>query len=352
MMDAGDVFGEMALILYEPRAATRRRGRQRDRAGARQADHERRARRRRLDRRARARARAALPRSRADGPKLGADAADSHEPLGNTPRGARSPSGTRAVPRDVSLRVARRAPVSQHRPSGVAPQHASSARRHLGTGAPRRRFFFCISGFLITSLMIREEARTGRLAVGRFYARRSATHLPALLRGAIALRGASNAVLARGARARSLPSKLAVLRDLHVELVRRLRRPFPGDFLFCLVARPPKSSSTRSGRGSWRARKPSACLWSSRLSFSSSRNACSGACSLACSHPIAWRAASQEASRRLCAWASCWRGRSKRRSFVLLYRWLGHRWSAPLILGALAFSPASRKIRCSPFDWR
>ncbi|MFG3380657.1 acyltransferase family protein [Streptomyces sp. NPDC047999] len=39
--------------------------------------------------------------------------------------------------------------------------------------------FFVISGFLITSLMLREHARTGRIALGRFYARRALRLLPA-----------------------------------------------------------------------------------------------------------------------------------------------------------------------------
>jgi peptidoglycan/LPS O-acetylase OafA/YrhL len=39
--------------------------------------------------------------------------------------------------------------------------------------------FFVISGFLITSLMLREHAREGRIALGRFYARRALRLLPA-----------------------------------------------------------------------------------------------------------------------------------------------------------------------------
>ncbi|WP_245877691.1 acyltransferase family protein, partial [Streptomyces glaucescens] len=39
--------------------------------------------------------------------------------------------------------------------------------------------FFVISGFLITSLMLREWSREGRIALGRFYARRALRLLPA-----------------------------------------------------------------------------------------------------------------------------------------------------------------------------
>ncbi|MGO2097226.1 MAG: acyltransferase family protein, partial [Candidatus Microbacterium stercoravium] len=41
--------------------------------------------------------------------------------------------------------------------------------------------FFVISGYLITSHLIRERAKTGRIALGRFWARRAARLLPASL---------------------------------------------------------------------------------------------------------------------------------------------------------------------------
>lgn len=43
------------------------------------------------------------------------------------------------------------------------------------------RFFFLISGFLITTLLLREHARTGRIDLGQFYLRRAYRILPAAL---------------------------------------------------------------------------------------------------------------------------------------------------------------------------
>jgi peptidoglycan/LPS O-acetylase OafA/YrhL len=55
---------------------------------------------------------------------------------------------------------------------------------HAGVGAVSGGYigvdvFFVISGFLITSLLIREVARTGRISLSRFYARRALRLLPA-----------------------------------------------------------------------------------------------------------------------------------------------------------------------------
>jgi len=48
----------------------------------------------------------------------------------------------------------------------------------LGKGPAGVDLFFCISGFLITTLLLREKARTGRVALGAFYVRRALRILP------------------------------------------------------------------------------------------------------------------------------------------------------------------------------
>jgi peptidoglycan/LPS O-acetylase OafA/YrhL len=48
----------------------------------------------------------------------------------------------------------------------------------LASGPLGVLIFFVLSGYLITSLMLGEEARTGRIAVGAFYARRAARIFP------------------------------------------------------------------------------------------------------------------------------------------------------------------------------
>jgi len=47
-----------------------------------------------------------------------------------------------------------------------------------GKGPAGVDLFFCISGFLITTLLLREKARTGKIAFGAFYARRALRILP------------------------------------------------------------------------------------------------------------------------------------------------------------------------------
>ena len=47
-----------------------------------------------------------------------------------------------------------------------------------GKGPAGVDLFFCISGFLITTLLLRERTRTGRIALGDFYARRALRILP------------------------------------------------------------------------------------------------------------------------------------------------------------------------------
>ncbi|MDF6044432.1 acyltransferase [Streptomyces sp. JH14] len=63
--------------------------------------------------------------------------------------------------------------------------------RHLAGGYVGVDVFFVISGFLITSQILREVTSTGRVAIGRFYARRALRLLPAsTLVGVVTLAGA------------------------------------------------------------------------------------------------------------------------------------------------------------------
>lgn len=50
-----------------------------------------------------------------------------------------------------------------------------------GAGQAGVTLFFVLSGFLITSILVEEHARSGRIDLGRFYRRRAARLLPALL---------------------------------------------------------------------------------------------------------------------------------------------------------------------------
>ena len=64
--------------------------------------------------------------------------------------------------------------------------------------------FFCLSGFLITTLLLEERASTGRLNFAHFYARRALRLFPALLFG-VAVGGICVAILGSNLRGLSFP---------------------------------------------------------------------------------------------------------------------------------------------------
>jgi peptidoglycan/LPS O-acetylase OafA/YrhL len=72
------------------------------------------------------------------------------------------------------LRALAIAGVIWHHAAGRAFPEASI----LGRGRHGVTLFFALSGFLITSLLLREKARFGRISLGRFYARRSLRIFP------------------------------------------------------------------------------------------------------------------------------------------------------------------------------
>ena len=100
----------------------------------------------------------------------------------------RDPAGAAGEPRSPDVRL----PVSGHIPGldgirgvaviavviyhlgGIGPVHARGG--WIGVDV-----FFVLSGFLITSLLLTEHARSGRIALGQFWARRARRLLPALL---------------------------------------------------------------------------------------------------------------------------------------------------------------------------
>ena len=65
----------------------------------------------------------------------------------------------------------------------------TAALPFVGNGDLGVNIFFVISGFLITGLLIREEERNGRIAIGNFYVRRAFRIWPAyyLLIGVVAV---------------------------------------------------------------------------------------------------------------------------------------------------------------------
>src|SRR5437588_13004508 len=101
-----------------------------------------------------------------------APSAPAHDPLsGSGPSPALSGTLTTRMPWLDGLRALAVA--------AVLAFHAGATR--ASGGSVGVDVFFVLSGFLITLLLLREHRRTGRLHLGRFYARRALRLYPALV---------------------------------------------------------------------------------------------------------------------------------------------------------------------------
>ena len=208
----------------------------------------------------------------------------------------------------------------------------------LGRGPLGVDLFFAISGFLITTLMIREQSRTGRLAVGRFYARRSLRIFP--LYYVVLSLYVVRAMLflpegpARAHFLHSLPFYATYTSNWFVDFA----VPFPVIFSFAWSL-----ATEEQFYAFWpwimaRAQTFHLPVVVASLLLVVTQGVQWGLLTSVLAPDSLARRIAGSISSPLCmgillAWAL-----HERRSFVLLYRWLGHRWSAPLILGALARS--------------
>ena len=140
--------------------------------------------------------------------------------------------------------------------AGVLLFHGGHLRGgYLGVDA-----FFVLSGFLITSLLLAEAARTGTVALGAFWARRARRLLPGAARGA-GVRGACTAlVVASPAELRDDPRRRARDARLLRELARDLQR-------HATTGRCSASRRRSSTRGASRSRSSS--TWCGRSCCSS-----------------------------------------------------------------------------------
>jgi peptidoglycan/LPS O-acetylase OafA/YrhL len=103
-------------------------------------------------------------------------------PLASTPAHSPTPpaSARRGIPSLDGIRAISVALVClSHAPHvGVLPEAIDRAYAYRGFGALGVRVFFVLSGYLITTLLIRERERVGRIAFGAFYWRRSMRIFP------------------------------------------------------------------------------------------------------------------------------------------------------------------------------
>src|SRR5580658_1664136 len=62
--------------------------------------------------------------------------------------------------------------------ANIPPRAYTILNQAFQTGAAGVRFFFVISGFLITTLLLKEQIANSRISLGKFYARRALRIFP------------------------------------------------------------------------------------------------------------------------------------------------------------------------------
>jgi peptidoglycan/LPS O-acetylase OafA/YrhL len=216
--------------------------------------------------------------------------------------------------------------------------HHSTARPlegMLGRGPLGVDLFFCISGFLITTLMIREREDAGRIAIGRFYARRSLRIFPLyyvvlslyLVRAALFLPVGPQ----REHFFRSLPFYATYTSNWFVDFA----VPFPIIFSFAWSL-----ATEEQFYAFW--------PWIMARARSFAAPVAAAAMLLIMTQCVQWglvtsvlapgglaRRIAGGVSSPMCMGILLSFALHERRSFGILWRWLGWRWSAPLLLGTL-----------------
>ena len=192
-------------------------------------------------------------------------------------------------------------------------------------------------------MLLREKARTGRIALGAFYLRRALRILPLYYAVLLSYLAFALCLPAGAAATRALLPHAAAVRELHRQLVRRLRRVAPDPIFVRLVACASKSNFMRFGRGSCAGSRRAPRCWR-----------CARCCSL---DYCAEHSALGGYARRILTSFAAPIGfgallallLAERRAFDALFRVLGSAWSAPLALAAVvrALALAGRAVaRC------
>jgi len=211
----------------------------------------------------------------------------------------------------------------------------------LGRGPLGVDLFFAISGFLITTLMIREHARTGGLSVGRFYARRSLRIFPLYYLVLALYVARATFFLPEGPQRahffQSLPFYATYTSTWFVDFA----VPFPVVFSFAWSL-----ATEEQFYAFWpwimaRARSFHFPVVVATLLLVATQGVQWGLLTTVLAPGGLARRITGSISSPMCmgillAWAL-----HERRSFGVLYGWLRLRWSAPLILGVLALLAAS-----------